>query len=136
MKVKKNIKKISVKEIEAQAKKQFSYLQKNVNYCTRRQCIVFLNSLVVLFEGNQFRGAVFLRRNCQRGIFPRGQWSGGAIIWGQSSRWQLSGGYLSGEQLSSGATVRTPFICVTLRNSIYGREDKKMLIAYTAVDSR
>ena len=61
------------------------------NYSTRRQCIVFLSSLVVLFERNLlewgaiiFGGNFMVRGNLPRGNFPRGRLSGGrgAILLG------------------------------------------------------
>ena len=71
--------------------------------CTRRQCIVFLSSLIVLFEGNLLEwGQLFSTEilwcggNCPGDSFPWGQLSGGQLSRGQSSRRQLSGGQLSG----------------------------------------
>ena len=51
------------------------------NYSTRRQSIVFLSSLVVLFEGNLLEWEqLFLRKFCDKGaIFLGGNYSGGNI---------------------------------------------------------
>ena len=98
------------------------------NYSTRRQCIVFLSSLVVLFQGNLLEwGQLFFGKILwwgdyfQAGNFPRGKLSSGAIVqwaivWGQFSsgtivrrRGQLSGGQSPSGQLSRGQLSREKF---------------------------
>ena len=94
------------------------------NYSTRRQAIVFLSLLVVLFEGNLLEwGQLFSGKILWwGGNFPGGRWfSLGVIIlrgnfpWGQLSgaqfsSGQLSVGQLSGGQFSSGAIVLEPSV--------------------------
>ena len=87
------------------------------NYSTRRQCIVFLSSLVVLFEetwlswGNyfrreihgereNFRGTTFLRGNCPGSNYIQGQLSSGAIVRGEIIREAIIQGKLTEGQLS------------------------------------
>ena len=98
------------------------------SYNTRRQCIVFLTSLVVLFKGNLLEwGQLFLGEilqwggNFPGGNYPRGQLSAGNFSWrqlssgeivlgqssrGQSSRVELSGGNYPRGQLSGGQSSR------------------------------
>ena len=84
------------------------------SYNTRRQCIVFLTSLVVLFKGNLLEwGQLFLGEilqwggNFPGGNYPRGQLSAGNFSWRQLSsleivRGQLSRGLSSRVELSGG----------------------------------
>ena len=70
------------------------------NYSIRRQCIVFLSSLVVLFEGSLFEWRWLI----YWGDFMVG--GGGDFPGGNFPRGQLSGGQLSGGAIIQGAIIR------------------------------